>query len=83
MEKRHETRLGRCLHAAFLYPAVSRESGLFSAAAGRPRLQFLEEVVPLVVYEDECREVLHGNLPDGFHAQFGVFHALNALDAAL
>ena len=37
----------------------------------------------LIVNKDESREVFNCNLPDSFHAQFGVFHALNALDAAL
>ena len=32
--------------------------------------QVLEEVVALVVDEDERREVLDGNLADGFHAEF-------------
>ncbi len=51
--------------------------------AWSPGLQLLEEVVALVVYEDECREVLNGDFPDGLHAQFGVLHALDALDGAL
>ena len=29
------------------------------------------------------REVLHLNLPDSFHTEFGIFHALNALDVVL
>src|SRR3712207_100216 len=37
----------------------------------------------LVVHEDEGGEVFHTNLPYRFHAQFGIFHALNALDTAL
>ena len=44
-------------------------------------LQLLEEVVALVVHKDEGWEVLHLNLPDGFHAQFWIFHTLDALDA--
>ena len=47
------------------------------------RFQLLEEVVALVVYEDESGEVLDGDLPDGFHAEFGVFDALDALYGAL
>ena len=43
----------------------------------------LEEVVALIVHQDECREVLHLNLPDSFHTEFGIFHALNALDVVL
>lgn len=46
-------------------------------------LYLLEEVVALVVHEDECREVFYFYLPDCFHAEFGVFHALDALDVVL
>lgn len=53
---------------------------LFSWA---PWLELLEEVVSLVIHKDEGWEVFHFNLPNSFHAEFGVFHTLNALDAAL
>ena len=53
------------------------------ALAGRARLDLLEEVVAFVVHEDEGREVLHFDFPYGFHAQFRIFHALDALDALL
>lgn len=43
-------------------------------------LQCLEEVVALVVYEDESREVLHLYLPYSLHAEFGIFNAFDALD---
>ena len=46
-------------------------------------LQLLEEVVALVIDEDEGGEVLDLNLPDGFHAELGILHALDALDATL
>ena len=46
-------------------------------------LELLEEVIALVIDEDECGEVFYRNLPDGFHAEFGIFHALDTLDAAL
>ena len=45
--------------------------------------ELLEEIVTLVIYEDEGREVLDTDLPDGLHAEFRVFHALDATDAAL
>ena len=45
--------------------------------------EFLEEIVALVIDEDEGGEVLDADLPDGLHAQLGVFHALDAADAAL
>ena len=64
---------GRILFYLYLYRRLL-------AAAG---LQLLEEVVSLVVHEDEGGEVFHFNLPDGFHAQFGIFHALDALDIVL
>ena len=51
--------------------------------AWSPGLQLLEEVVALVIDEDECGEVLNGNLPDSLHAQLWVLHALYALDGAL
>ena len=51
--------------------------------AWSPGLQLLEEVVALVVYEDECREVLYGNLPDSLHTELWVLYALNALDRTL
>ena len=56
---------------------------LFLAAARRPGFELFEEIVALVVYEDESREVFHVYFPDGFHAEFGIFHALDALDGAL
>ena len=57
---------------------------LFLALLARsPRLELLEEVVALVVYEDECREVLYGNLPDSLHAELRILYALDALDGTL
>ena len=50
---------------------------------GTPGLQLLKEVVALVIHQNECGEVFHINLPHGLHAQFGIFHTLDALDAAL
>ena len=51
--------------------------------ARSPRLQLLEEVVALIIYEDECREVLYGNLPDSLHTELRVLYALDALDRTL
>ena len=56
---------------------------LLLAAAARPRLQFFEEVMTLIVNEDEGREVFNGNLPYSFHTEFRILYALNALDTAL
>ena len=56
---------------------------LLAFLAWSPRLQLLEEVVALVIYEDECREVLYGNLPDSLHTELWVLYALDALDRTL
>ena len=56
---------------------------LLAFLARSPRLQLLEEVVALVIYEDECREVFNGDFPDGFPTEIGIFHTFDALDAAL
>lgn len=47
------------------------------------RLDLLEEVITLVIYQDKRREVLYLDLPDRFHTQFRIFHALDALDIVL
>ena len=44
---------------------------------------FLEEVVAFVVHKDEGGEVHDFDFPNGFHAEFGIFHAFDALDALL
>lgn len=45
-----------------------------------PRPHRLEEVVPLVVDQDERGEVLHLDLPDGFHAEFGKLDDFDLFD---
>lgn len=47
------------------------------------RLDLLEEVIALVIYQDKRGEVLYLDLPDRFHTQFRIFHALDALDIVL
>src|SRR4051794_24306808 len=47
------------------------------------QIQFLEEVVALVVNDDESREILDLDAPDRFHAEFGISHPLDLLDAVL
>ena len=37
---------------------------------------FFEEIVPLVVDDDEGREILYRDLKDGFHPELGVDHDL-------
>ena len=59
----------------FSFPTV-----LFTAASG---LDLLEEIVALIVNEDECGEVFHLNLPNSFHAEFGIFYTLDALNVVL
>ena len=56
---------------------------LLTLLARCPRLQLLEEVIAFVIYEDECREVFYGNLPDSLHAELRVLYALDALDRTL
>src|SRR5712672_4177086 len=58
--------------------SVSDESGACSS-----QIQFLEEVVALVVDHDEGREILHLDAPDRLHAELGIFHGLDLLDAML
>src|SRR6478672_12334276 len=48
-----------------------------------PQIQFLEEIVALVVDDDEGREIHHLDAPDRFHPEFGIFHYLDLLDAVL
>ena len=54
---------------------------LFAARAAG--LDLLEEVVALVVHENEGGEVFHLDFPNGFHAQFGIFHAFDRLNVVL
>ena len=56
---------------------------LFLLARAAFLLDLSEEVVTLIIDEDKCREVLNFNFPDSFHAEFGIFHALDALDVVL
>src|SRR6187549_241180 len=44
-------------------------------------VQFLEEVIALVVNDDESREILDLDLPDRFHPEFGIFVHFYFLDA--
>ena len=77
-----------CLGAFYKYPVHIHKSCrqqvlIRQYCAARTRLELFEEVVALVIHEDECREVLHVDLPDGLHAQFRILNALDALDARL
>ena len=56
---------------------------IYALVAAAARRELLEEVVALVVHKNEGGEVFYADFPNGFHAEFGIFHALNALDAAL
>src|SRR4030042_4151262 len=55
--------------------------GLFPRSAGAGDL--LVEVVPLVVHQDERREVLDLDLPDRLHPELGVFEHLDLPDVLL
>ena len=46
-------------------------------------LEIGEKVVPLVIDDDERREVLDIDLAHGLHAQFGEVHDLDRLDGVL
>ena len=55
----------------------------FSPVHGTSGLYLLEEVVTLVVYKDEGREVLYLDLPYGFHTKLGILEELHVLDGVL
>src|SRR6266478_6096573 len=54
-----------------------------TTAGSSPQIQFLEEVVAFVVDHDEGGEILDLDAPDRFHAELGIFHHLDLLDAVL
>src|SRR3954464_129627 len=58
--------------------SVWDESGACSS-----QIQFLEEVVALVVDHDEGRKILHLDPPARLHAEFRIPHGLDLLDAML
>ena len=43
----------------------------------------LEKIVSFVIHKYECREVFYFDFPDGFHPEFWIFYAFNALDVVL
>src|SRR3954470_11978688 len=47
------------------------------------QIQFLEEIIALVVDDDEGRKIHDLDAPDRFHAELGIFHHLDLLDAVL
>ena len=53
------------------------------ASVTSAQIQFLEEVIALVVDDDEGGEVLDLDPPDRFHAEFGIFQHFDLLDAVL
>src|ERR1700727_2887032 len=50
---------------------------------GSPQIQLLEEIIALVIDDDEGRKILDFDAPDRLHAEFGIFHHLDLLDAVL
>src|SRR6267142_2715513 len=61
-------------------PAMTKSEAKLNLS---PQIQFLEEIIALVVDDDEGREILDLDAPDRFHAEFGIFHHLDLLDAVL
>ena len=45
--------------------------------------ELFEEVVSFVINKYKCGEIFHFNLPNSFHAEFGILHALDGLDIIL
>ena len=58
-------------------------SSLLRTACALLILDLLEEVIAFVIHQNKRREVFHFDFPDGFHPQFRIGHALQALDALL
>src|SRR5690242_21717044 len=54
-----------------------------SYGAASAEIQLLEEIIPLVIDDDEGGEILHLDAPDRLHAELGIFHRLDLLDAML
>src|SRR5437899_11348583 len=48
-----------------------------------PQIQFLEEIIALVVDDDEGRKIHDLDAPDRFHTKLGIFHDFDLLDAML
>ena len=53
------------------------EIHLFQNAATLAGLKLFEKVISLIVHQNEGREVLNLDLPDGLHTKLGVLNALN------
>src|SRR6516165_1611704 len=66
-----------CGQGSFRVGADGEQRGCLPA--GRPG----EEVIALVVDDDECREIAYLDLPDRFHAEFGVLNYFDLGDAVL
>src|SRR5271156_389934 len=64
-------------------PAALRYLSPRSGERSLPQIQVLEKVVALVVDDDEGGEIDHFDTPDRFHAELGIFDALDFLDAML
>src|SRR5438552_19138907 len=55
----------------------------YSPTPPSPQIQFLEKIIALVIDHDECRKILDLDAPDRLHAELGIFHRLDLLDAML
>ena len=56
---------------------------LLNYRAPLARFELFKEVIAFIIHQDECREVLHFDFPDGFHAEFRILYALNRFDILL
>src|SRR5579875_1225312 len=59
--------------------SINRAAPCFAS----PQVQFLEEIIALVIDDDEGREILDFDPPDRFHPELGIFQHLNLPDAVL
>src|SRR4030081_534189 len=62
-------------------PSFRSSNHSIMCVLGLPQVQFLEEIIALVVDDDEGRKVLDLDAPDRFHAELGIFHHPDLLDA--
>ena len=76
-------RIARCIKISGCTIRHTRFIVMLFLLRTRPRLELFEEIIPLVVDQDEGREIFHADFPDRFHTQFWVFYAFDRLDAAL
>ena len=62
-------------------PTYRRAAVLVRATSGIRQL--FEEIIAFIVYQNEGREIFYFDFPDSFHAEFGIFYALDGFDVVL